>query len=45
VYEMIPGFFLSLLAVILVSLITKDPSNKVQNQFEDMEETLESKTT
>jgi solute:Na+ symporter, SSS family len=45
VYEMIPGFFLSLLAVILVSLITKDPSNKVQNQFEDMEETLENKTT
>ncbi|ANX10794.1 sodium/proline symporter [Fictibacillus arsenicus] len=45
VYEMIPGFFLSLLAVILVSLVTKDPSNKVQNQFEDMEETLENKTT
>jgi solute:Na+ symporter, SSS family len=45
VYEMIPGFFLSLLAVILVSLMTKDPSSKVQNQFEDMEETLENKTT
>jgi solute:Na+ symporter, SSS family len=45
VYEMIPGFFLSLLAVILVSLVTKDPSSKVQNQFEDMEETLENKTT
>jgi solute:Na+ symporter, SSS family len=45
VYEMIPGFFLSMLAVILVSLVTKDPSNKVQNQFEDMEETLENKKT
>lgn len=45
VYEMIPGFFLSMLAVILVSLVTKDPSSKVQNQFEDMEETLENKTT
>lgn len=45
VYEMIPGFFLSMLAVILVSIVTKDPSSKVQNQFEDMEETLENKTT
>jgi solute:Na+ symporter, SSS family len=41
VYEMIPGFFLSLIAIILVSFVTKDPSKKVQNQFENMEETLE----
>ncbi|MFE1245920.1 sodium/proline symporter PutP [Fictibacillus sp. NPDC058756] len=41
VYEMIPGFFLSLIAIILVSLVTKDPSQKVQDQFENMEKTLE----
>jgi SSS family solute:Na+ symporter len=40
VYEMIPGFFLSLIAIIIVSLATKNPSAKVQNQFENMEETL-----
>jgi SSS family solute:Na+ symporter len=39
-YEMIPGFFLSLLAVIIVSLITKKPSNDVQNQFIEMKEIL-----
>ncbi len=41
VYEMIPGFFLSLIAIIIVSLLTKNPSKKVQNQFDDMEETLD----
>jgi solute:Na+ symporter, SSS family len=44
VYEMIPGFFLSLIAVFFVSLMTNNPSKKVQNQFEDMEETLENHT-
>ncbi|TYR79957.1 sodium/proline symporter PutP [Priestia megaterium] len=44
VYEMIPGFFLSLLAVIIVSLLTKDPSKKVQGQFNEMKETLEENT-
>ncbi|WP_110928548.1 sodium/proline symporter PutP [Bacillus massiliglaciei] len=43
-YEMIPGFFLSLLAVILVSIWTKDPSKKVQTQFNEMQETLEEDT-
>ncbi|WP_110112342.1 sodium/proline symporter PutP [Bacillus sp. CGMCC 1.16541] len=43
-YEMIPGFFLSLLAVIVVSYLTKDPSKKVQNTFDEMEETLEEET-
>jgi SSS family solute:Na+ symporter len=37
---MIPGFFLSLLAVIIVSLLTKKPSNDVQNQFIEMKEIL-----
>jgi len=39
-YEMIPGFFLSLLAVIIVSLLTKKPSNDVQNQFIEMKDIL-----
>jgi SSS family solute:Na+ symporter len=44
VYEMIPGFFLSLIAILVVSFFTKDPSTKVQDQFEDMEDTLKEHT-
>lgn len=44
VYEMIPGFFLSLIAVYLVSLFTSRPSKRVQNVFTEMEETLEEET-
>lgn len=40
-YEMIPGFFLSLIAVIVVSLLTKKPSPDVQETFDEMETTLE----
>ncbi|MBM7650193.1 SSS family solute:Na+ symporter [Bacillus ectoiniformans] len=40
-YEMIPGFFLSTLAVIIVSMITSRPGKKVRETFDDMEETLE----
>ncbi|MGG4490883.1 sodium/proline symporter PutP [Metabacillus idriensis] len=43
-YEMIPGFFLSLLAVYAVSLITSRPSKRVQNTFTEMEEVLEEET-
>lgn len=43
-YEMIPGFFLSLLAVYAVSLITSRPSKKVQNTFNEMEDVLEEET-
>ncbi|MCA1201468.1 sodium/proline symporter PutP [Priestia flexa] len=43
-YEMIPGFVLSFLAVVVVSLLTKDPSTKVQGTFVEMEETLEEET-
>ncbi|WP_455429737.1 sodium/proline symporter PutP [Metabacillus idriensis] len=43
-YEMIPGFFLSLLAVYVVSLITSRPSKRVQNTFNEMEEVLEEET-
>ena len=39
-YEIIPGFLLSLLAVIVVSLLTTNPDKPVQDQFEKMEEKL-----
>ncbi|ASN06758.1 sodium/proline symporter PutP [Virgibacillus necropolis] len=39
-YELIPGFFLSLIAVIVVSLMTKDPEKQVQAQFELMEQKM-----
>lgn len=39
-YEMIPGFSLSLLSVIIVSLLTKKPDNDVSNQFNKMENIL-----
>ncbi|WP_242450732.1 sodium/proline symporter PutP [Priestia endophytica] len=39
-YEMIPGFFASLLAVVVVSLFTTTPSQSVQNTFSKMEEVL-----
>ncbi|MBM7645242.1 SSS family solute:Na+ symporter [Scopulibacillus daqui] len=35
-YEMIPGFFLSLAAVIVVSLLTKEPDEAVNLEFEEM---------
>jgi SSS family solute:Na+ symporter len=41
---MIPGFFLSLLAVYVVSLLTSKPSEKVQNTFTEMEEVLGEET-
>ncbi|MCI0764748.1 sodium/proline symporter PutP [Bacillus sp. TL12] len=37
-YEMIPGFAISLLAIIIVSLLTK-PSKEVEKQFEEFEKT------
>lgn len=39
-YELIPGFFLSLIAVIVVSIKTNDPEKQVQEQFEQMEEKM-----
>nr|WP_277753229.1 sodium/proline symporter PutP [Metabacillus mangrovi] len=39
-YEMIPGFFLSLAAVIIVSLMTAKPSNDVTDNFEEMKTVL-----
>ncbi|TCP31588.1 SSS family solute:Na+ symporter [Scopulibacillus darangshiensis] len=39
-YEMIPGFFLSLIAVIVVSMMTKNPGTTIQNQFEEMKQKM-----
>ncbi|HWO95617.1 MAG TPA: sodium/proline symporter PutP [Bacillus sp. (in: firmicutes)] len=40
-YEMIPGFFFSLIAVIIVSLLTKEPSDKVRDTFAEMKEVIQ----
>lgn len=39
-YEMIPGFFLSLIAVLVVSKITNGPSKGVKEEFKEMEEIM-----
>lgn len=39
-YEMIPGFFLSLIAVIGISLLTKKPDDSINKEFKVMEEIL-----
>ncbi|MGD6817950.1 sodium/proline symporter PutP [Metabacillus sp. 84] len=43
-YEMIPGFFMSLIAVIVVSLMTAKPSEKVIDSFTEMETVLARET-
>ncbi|WP_338779728.1 sodium/proline symporter PutP [Metabacillus sp. FJAT-52054] len=43
-YEMIPGFFLSLLAVIVVSKMTAEPSKEVVDGFKEMETVLAKET-
>ncbi|MEC3245991.1 sodium/proline symporter PutP [Bacillus cereus] len=40
-YEMVPGFFCSLLTVIVVSLLTKEPVKAVHREFNGMEAVLE----
>lgn len=39
-YEMVPGFFTSLLFTVIVSLLTKQPVDAVKEEFNDMEEEL-----
>lgn len=39
-YEMIPGFAASLIAIIVVSLLTAKPSAEIEKQFDDFEKTL-----
>ncbi|KEK23192.1 hypothetical protein BAGA_10580 [Bacillus gaemokensis] len=43
-YEMVPGFSLSLLAVIIVSLLTKEPTKSIHREFNEMETVLEQAT-
>ncbi|MEN6657894.1 sodium/proline symporter PutP [Bacillus sp. GL1(2024)] len=43
-YEMVPGFFCSLLAVIVVSLLTKEPVKAIHREFNEMEAVLEEET-
>ena len=43
-YEMVPGFFCSLLTVIVVSLLTKEPVKAVHREFNEMEAVLEEET-
>ncbi|MBU3182295.1 sodium/proline symporter PutP [Clostridium psychrophilum] len=40
IYEMVPGFTLSLIAVIVVSVITEKPDDSVNKEFKTMEEIL-----
>jgi len=40
IYEMIPGFLLSLIAAILISLLSEKPSDNVSNQFDSMKKAL-----
>lgn len=39
-YEMIPGFALSIISVIIVSLLTKAPTTEVKHTFDHMEQRL-----
>nr|WP_285857093.1 sodium/proline symporter PutP [Mesobacillus subterraneus] len=39
-YEMIPGFFLSLIAVLVVSKITTGPGKAVKEEFKEMEDIM-----
>lgn len=41
-YEIIPGFLLSLLALYVVSKFTSEPSEKIKGQFTEMEDKLKS---
>ena len=41
IYEMIPGFFLSLIVVYAVSMITNKPAKEARDMFEEMEQTHE----
>lgn len=39
-YEMVPGFILSFIATIVISLMTEKPEESINKQFKDMEELL-----
>lgn len=41
-YELIPGFFFSLIANVLVSALTYKPNSEIENEYEEMERILKS---
>ncbi len=43
-YEMVPGFSLSLLAIIIVSVLTKELGKAIHREFKEMETVLEQAT-
>jgi len=40
-YEMVPGFAVALIVVLVVSLMTKEPDESVNKEFLEMERILE----
>jgi SSS family solute:Na+ symporter/sodium/proline symporter len=42
VYEIIPGFIVCSLAVVIVSLLTAEPTSDLQETFDDMEKVIHS---
>lgn len=40
VYAMIPGFFLSLIAIVIVSLLDKEPTKEIQDEFDAVQQDL-----
>lgn len=40
IYEMVPGFLLAVAAVLIVSRMTEEPADTVQEQFEEMEKEM-----
>lgn len=41
-YEIIPGFIVSLVSTVLVSLVTKQPEQRILDEFDEMEQILKS---
>nr|AWJ66441.1 hypothetical protein [uncultured bacterium] len=42
VYEIIPGFIVCSIAVVVVSLLTAEPTKDLQDTFEEMEKVIHS---
>ena len=40
-YEIVPGFIVATIAIVVVSLATKEPSNEVQTLFDKVEKSLD----
>lgn len=40
IYEIVPGFILASIAIVVVSLMTKEPNNEITQLFDDVEKSL-----